>query len=372
MIPVNEPLFIGNEAKYLKECIETGWVSSDGSFVKRFEAEFAGYCDRKYGVSVVNGTAALQLAFESLKLQAGDEVILPSFTIISCASCIDRLGLIPVPVDCNPHTYNMTIEHVEAAYTEKTKAILVVHIYGLPVDVDPILQFAKEKELYVIEDAAEMIGQEYKGRKCGSFGDVSVFSFYANKHITTGEGGMVVMDNDDIHHSCLSGRNLAFKPPRRFVHDELGWNYRMTNLQAAVGVAQLETIDQLIVIKREIGVAYTKLLTGVDGISLPVHQTNYANNIYWVYSIVLDETFPAMAGEVEAKLNEKGIGTRPFFWPIHQQPYFLDKYPHWGSLSLPNSEHIAKNGFYVPSGLGLNQSKIPTICKEIKDVLKSF
>lgn len=372
MIPVNEPLFIGNEAKYLKECIETGWVSSDGAFVEKFEAEFSRYCDRKYGVSVVNGTAALQLAFESLNLQPGDEVILPSFTIISCASCLDRLGLIPVPIDCDPDTYNMDINGIEAAFTEKTKAILVVHIYGLPVDADPILEFAKIKNLYIVEDAAEVIGQEYKGRKCGSFGDVSIFSFYANKHITTGEGGMILTNNEELYQKCISGRNLAFKPHRRFVHDELGWNYRMTNLQAAVGVAQLEMIEELVRIKREIGNAYSEHLADVNGISLPVKSTGYAENIYWIYSIVLDKDFPATAAEVEARLNAKKIGTRPFFWPIHKQPYFLEKYPHFNSLSLPNSEFIANKGFYIPSGLGLDQLKIPNICKEIKDVLNSF
>src|SRR5438105_13507940 len=253
-IPVNEPLLDGNEKKYLAECIDTRWISSEGPFVQRLEEGMAQHVGRKYGIAVCNGSAALDVAVTALGLGPGDEVILPTFTIISCAAAIVRAGATPVVVDCDPLTWNMDIEQVAQKITPRTRAIMVVHIYGLPVDMDPILELAEKHGLKIIEGAAELIGQTYRSqwsvvsgqwsvRPCGSFGDISTFSFYPNKHVTTGEGGMIVTDDSELAERCRSLRNLCFQAKRRFVHEELGWNLRFTNLQAALGLAQLETLD---------------------------------------------------------------------------------------------------------------------------------
>ena len=244
-IPVNEPLLKGNEKKYLNECIDTNWISSEGPFVKKFEEGLASYVGRKYAVAVTNGTAALELAIEALGIGEGDEVIMPSFTIISCAQAIVKAKATPILIDSDYATFNMKVEDIEAKITPNTKAIMIVHIYGLPVDMDPVLELARKYNLKVIEDAAEMHGQTYNGKMCGSFGDISIFSFYPNKHITTGEGGMVLMDDEFLLEKCTSLRNLCFLPGAdRFIHRNLGWNLRMTNIQAALGVAQLEQIDE--------------------------------------------------------------------------------------------------------------------------------
>lgn len=372
MIPVNEPLLDGNELKYITECVTTGWISSEGPFVQRFEEEMAKSCNRQHGIAVVNGTAALQLAFEALDLTPGDEVIVPTFTIISCVSCLVRLGLKPVFVDCDPQTFNCSIDEIEAVLTTKTKAILVVHLYGLPVDMDLILALARKRSLKVVEDAAEMIGQTYKGKICGSFGDISIFSFYPNKHLTTGEGGMVVTNNTDLAKKCRSLRNLSFQPPRRFIHEEFGWNYRMTNIQAALGVAQLENLSRNVKLKRQLGAAYNKCLSGIPNIQLPVTQTDYADNIYWVYSIVLNDNLDIDADVVMQKLSAEDIGTRPFFWPMHKQPILHRYFPELKSLSLPHSERIARKGFYLPSGLALNIQLIPEICEKLENVIREL
>src|SRR5574337_319052 len=234
MIPVNEPLLNGRERKLLIECIETGWISSDGPFVAEFERRFASYIGVKHGVAVCNGTAALETALFAAGIRKGDEVIMPSFTIISCALAAIRLGAVPVLVDVEPETWNMDVGQVEARITPRTKAIMPVHVYGHPVDMDPVVRLAESHGLMIVEDAAEAHGAEYKGRKCGSLGHISAFSFYANKIVTTGEGGMVLTDDPVLAERAKSYRNLCFRPEKRFCHIELGQNYRMTNLQAAV------------------------------------------------------------------------------------------------------------------------------------------
>ncbi len=370
--PVNQPLIDGNELKYLTECIETGWISSEGPFVKCFEDAMAKFVGRNEAVAVTSGTAALQLAFDALQLSPGSEVILPSFTIVSCASALPGLGLTPVFVDCDPVTFNMRAEDVAAAINERTRAVLIAHIYGLPADLDPLLALAAQHELKVIEDAAEAIGQTYRGKQCGSFGDISIFSFYPNKHITTGEGGMVLADAPALIERIRFMRNLSFDKERRYIHTELGWNYRMTNMQAALGFAQFEKLPRNVELKRRIGRAYDEALKDVEGISLPLPATDYAENIYWVYPLVLDDDFPADAATVMAALGEEGIGTRHFFYPLHRQPALLKHYPQLADISLPVSERIAQKGFYIPSGLGLDPVHIPTISQKIEDVLRKF
>ncbi len=359
-IPVNTPLLSGNELKYLTECVETGWISSEGPFISRFEEEFSNYVGRKYGVAVSNGSAALDIAVQALDIGKGDEVIMPAFTIISPAFSVVRAGATPVLVEADPQTWNMDATAIETKITSKTKAIIVVHIYGLPVDMDPVLKIAKQYGIKIIEDAAEMHGQTYKGKKCGSFGDISIFSFYPNKHITTGEGGMIMTDDSGLYNRCKKLRNLAFEPSgRRFVHHEMGWNYRMTNLQAALGVAQLEKIEEHIQKKRWIGKLYHEGLKGVKGLQLPIESTEYADNIYWVYGLVADTQ--KLANVTVERLTENRIGTRPFFWCLHEQPVFQDM-GLFKDEKYPVAEKIARNGFYIPSGLGLNRNDIQAVC----------
>jgi len=368
-IPVNQPLLDGNEEKYLVECIRTGWISSEGPFVARFEEQFAARVERKHGIAVSNGSVALDTAVAALGLGTGDEVILPTSTIISCAAAIVRTGATPVLVDCDPRTWNMHVDRVEARITPRTKAIMVVHIFGLPVDMDPLLALARKHGLKIIEDAAEQIGQNYRERPCGSFGDISTFSFYPNKHVTTGEGGMLVTDDPALAARCRSLRNLCFKPEQRFVHDELGWNFRITNLQAAVGLAQLERLDRSVAIKRRMGARYTELLSGTQGLQLPVAKTPYADNIYWVYGVVLDDEVPFDAREAMARLAKLGIGTRPFFWPMHEQPVFR-RMGLFDGESHPTAERIARRGLYIPSGMALSDEQIARAAAAVREVLR--
>lgn len=369
MIPVNTPSFKGREAEYLAECIESGWVSSEGPFVRRFEKAFAAKVSRQDGVAVANGSCALDIAVRALQLGEGDEVIIPTFTIISCASAVVRAGATPVVVDCDPITWNMTAEAVEQRITPRTKAIMVVHIYGLPVDMDPILELAKRHGLKIIEDAAEMHGQTYKGKPCGSFGDISIFSFYPNKHVTTGEGGMVVADNPTLLERSRSLRNLCFIEEQRFVHYELGWNYRMSNLQAALGLAQLEQLDDVVSRKRAIGAAYEERLGDLDCFDRAPPATNYADNIYWVFGLVVRPSSKKSRADIVSALSSRKIGTRPFFWPMHRQPVF-EKMGLFIGEHHPVSEYIGANGFYVPSGLGLTDADIDEVADAVREIVR--
>lgn len=367
-IPVNEPKLDGNEKKYLCECIDTGWISSEGPFVKKFEEKMAELVNRKYGIAVSNGTAALEVAVAALDIKEGDEVIMPTFTIISCAEAVVKRGGIPVLVDSDINTWNMNVDEIENKITNKTKAIMIVHIYGLPVDVQPIIELAKKYNLKIIEDAAEMHGQTYKGKPCGSFGDISIFSFYPNKHITTGEGGMVLTNDEFLAERCRSLRNLCFQKDVRYVHEELGFNYRFTNLQAAVGLAQLERIEESIKRKREIGEKYTELLKDEKRIQLPLKSSNNESNIYWVYGLLLNDELEIDNREFIKLLGEKGIGARTFFWPIHEQPVFKNMGLFKGE-KYPVSEKLAKKGFYIPSGLGIKDEQLHIVVKKLKEVL---
>ena len=368
-IPVNEPLLDGNEKKYLAECIDTGWISSEGPFVERFEKGMAAIAGRRHGVAVCNGTAALETAVAALELRPGDEVIMPAFTIISCAAAIVRRGCIPVLVDSDPVTWNMDVARIEAKITSRTKAIMVVHIYGLPVDMDPVIAIARKHGLKIIEDAAQMHGQTYKGRPCGGFGDISVFSFYPNKHITAGEGGMALTDDARLAERSRSLRNLCFKKEKRFLHDELGYNFRMTNMQAAVGLAQLERLDEFAARKRRMGRHYTTLLSPVPGLQLPVERTDYAENIYWVYGIVLKDGVASDAEKVMSRLSELRVGTRPFFWPMHEQPVFHAMGLFAGE-SYPVAERLARRGFYLPSGMALKDGQLEQVASAVREVMR--
>lgn len=352
-IPVNTPLLGVLEKEYLCECIETGWISSEGPFVKSFESEFAAWVGRDAGIAVANGTAALDIAVRALGVSDGDEVICPSFTIISCAQAILNSGGLPVLVDACPLTWNMKPEDIRAKITDKTRAIMLVHIYGLPVDLDPILELAEEFNLKIIEDAAEVHGQTYKGKPCGSFGDISTFSFYPNKHITTGEGGMLVANDPELIDRCRSLRNLCFQPEQRFVHEELGWNYRMTNLQAALGLAQLKRADEIVAAKRELGSRYEEAFKELPFFERAPTRVDFAENIYWVFGLVVADDAPFTRDEITSYLASQKIGTRPFFWGMHEQPVFRKQGLFLGS-SYPVTERLGRRGFYLPSGLGLS------------------
>jgi len=367
-VPVNEPLLNGNEKKYLIECIDTGWISSDGPFIKKFEDNLSHYFGRKYAIAVSNGTVAIDIAIDALDLQEGDEVIMPTFTIISCITGILRKRCIPVFVDQDSETWNMDVSQIESKITPRTKAIMVVHIYGLPVDMNPVLDIAKKYNLKVIEDAAEMHGQEYNGKKCGSFGDISTVSFYPNKHITTGEGGMIFTDDDKLAERCRSLRNLCFIPEQRFIHHELGYNARMSNLQAAVGLAQLERIEQSILKKRQIGHFYQDKLKDIDTIHLPVAEAEYAKNIYWVFGIVLKNANLSQTQSLMAELSKRGIGTRPFFWCLHEQPV-LKKFGITVTDSFPVAENLSRCGFYIPSGLAITEEQMEYVVNNLTQIL---
>jgi perosamine synthetase len=367
LIPVNQPLLNGREKDLLIRCIESGWISSDGPFVSEFEKLFVSYIGVKHGIAVCNGTAALETALFAAGINKGDEIIIPSFTIISCALAAIRLGAIPVLVDVEPETWNMDVSRIESKVTSRTKAIMPVHIYGHPVDMDPIMDIAKKYDLTVIEDAAEVHGAEYKNRKCGSIGHIAAFSFYANKIITTGEGGMVITSDEGMAERARSYRNLCFRPERRFYHTELGNNYRMTNLQAAIGVAQMERIEEFVQIKRRFGEYYREKLGLIEGLKIQVEKP-WAKTVYWMYCIELDEHSGLNADRMMKELSRRGIGSRPFFLGLHEQPA-LWKIGLFEKERYPVTERISRQGLYLPSGLTLTEAQIDEVVSAVRSVL---
>ena len=376
MIPVNEPLIGEKEVVYVLDCLHTGWISSAGKYLEAFEQAWASYCGMKYGIAVSNGTTALQVAVACLGLQPGDEVILPTFTIISCAQAVTYNGGTPVLVDCEPRTWCMDVSQVEARITPRTRAIMPVHIYGHPVDMDPIRALAKKHSLFVIEDAAEAHGAEYlTGRgtrneawlRCGGMSDISVFSFYANKLVTTGEGGMLLTNDEGFAERLRSLRNLCFRRERRFYHTELGHNFRLTNLQAAIGLAQVERMPETIQKKRWMGAAYTQRLKNISSLQLPVEEP-WARQVYWMYGLVLDESTGLDAPEFARRLQAEGVETRPFFLGIHEQPVYTNKGLFKGE-KYPVADRIARQGLYLPSGVALTQAQLDEVCQAVEKVL---
>jgi len=366
MIPVNEPVIGAAESAYVRECLETGWVSSAGRFIDTFEESWAAYCGMRHGVAVANGTVALQLALAALGLPPGSEVIMPTFTIISCALAATYNGLVPVLVDAQPDTWCMDVVQIEAKVTPKTRAIMPVHIYGHPVDMDAVRAVADAYGLVVVEDAAEAHGATYRGRRAGGLGDMSCFSFYANKLITTGEGGMVLTSDDALAARARSLRNLAFRDDRRFYHTEAGFNFRLTNLQAALGLGQVERIDEIVAAKRWMGEAYTAALSGLP-LRLPVER-EWATNVYWMYGVVLEEAAGMDAVEFASRLAALGVQTRPFFLGMHEQPVFLERGLFAGER-YPVAERLARYGLYLPSGLALTDQQQAAVVAAVREVL---
>ena len=370
-IPVNVPKIFKQDKINVKNCLNTNWISSEGSYVKKFEKEFSKYNKRKYGIAVSSGTAALEVAIKSLNFKPKDEVIIPAFSIISTALCVIKLGLKPILVDSDLSTWNMNPKDVIKKISKKTKAIIITHIYGFPVDMDKIIKISKIKNIRIIEDSAEMIGQEYKSKRCGSFGDLSTFSFYANKHITTGEGGMILTDSRELYEKCKSLKNLCFGlNNNRFNHDDIGWNYRLTNLQAAVGCGQLKNISWIIRRKREIGIRYNSLLKGNNKIILQPIKNGFSKNIFWVFGVLIRPSTKIKRDEVMKKLMEKKIQTRTFFHPMHKQKIFKKMKIFNKREKYPNAEFLGLNGFYLPSGLGIKNHEIDYVSKNLNKILK--
>ena len=370
-IPVNIPKLYSSEKTNVINCVRTNWISSEGKFVKEFEKKFSQYNSRKFGVAVSSGTAALEVAIKSLNLKKNSEVIIPSFSIIATALCVVKCGLKPILVDCSLSTWNMDPEKVLKKISKKTSAIIITHIYGLPVDLQKIMNVAKKKNIKIIEDAAEVIGLKYKNRMCGSFGDVSTFSFYANKHITTGEGGMIVTNKKDIYEKCKSLRNLSFSKSYfdRYNHDDIGWNYRMTNMQAALGCGQLKSINKIVKRKREIGNLYYKHLKKNKHLLFQENKNSYSKNIYWVFGVLLKKNSRSKRDFLMRALLKNKIDTRPFFLSMNKQKIFK-KMKIFSKSKMPNSEYLSNNGFYLPSGLGISDSEIRYVCTTLNQLLR--
>lgn len=367
MIPVSEPLITAHDIALVNDVLASGWISSAGKFLDQFEERWAAYCGMPYGIAVSNGSVALDVAVALLDLQPGDEVIMPTFTIISPAQSVVRAGGKPVLVDSSPHNWQMDVSQIEAKITPRTRAILVVHIYGHPADMDSIMEIARRHNLTVIEDAAEVHGAEYKGRRCGGLADISTFSFYANKLVTTGEGGMVLVRTPEHAERARGLRNLCFQKKQRFLHDELGFNYRLTNVQAALGVGQIDRMDTIVARKREIASAYAEQLRHVEGLYMQFEEP-WAKCVYWVVGIVLDERAGLTATHLADRLRDADIETRPFFLGMHQQPVFR-KMGLFQGEQFPVADLLARQGLYLPSGLTITEQQIDTVVSAVKESL---
>jgi perosamine synthetase len=363
MIPVSEPVFLGNEKQYVQDCLDTMWISSLGKYIPKFEEAFAAYCGVVHGVACSNGTTGLHMALEVLGIGPGDEVIIPDFTIIVTANVIMLTGATPVLVDVEPDTWCIDPVAIEAAITPRTKAIMVVHMYGHPCDMDPINALAKKHGLRVIEDCCQSHGATYKGRMTGALSDISVFSFYGNKVITCGEGGMVLTDDAELAACARTYRDNGFGLPR-FIHKMRGMNYRLTNVQAAIGLAQTEKIDVAVARKRAIAARYLEHLRGFPHVQLPVERP-WARSVYWMFSLLIEDSFGLTKDEVMAELKAKGVDSRSFFYAMSVQPALKDEGPNAPRLDgyRPVSADLGRRGLYLPSGIGLTDDQV-RLCAE--------
>ncbi len=357
IIPVCEPTLGGNEAKYVLDCLESNWISSAGKYIPIFEQKFAEACDCKYGVACANGTVALHLALAALGLGPGDEVILPTFTMIATINTVAYTGATPVLVDSEPDTWNMDVDQLAAKITPKTRAIMPVHTYGHPVDMDPLMEIADKHGIFVLEDAAEAHGAEYKGKRAGGLGHAGAFSFYANKIITTGEGGMITTNDKTLADLTQNLRDHAFSTERHFWHKFIGFNYRMTNLQAAVGLAQTERLGEFVKKRRENAALYTELLQQIPGIVTPP-EAAWAKNVFWMYSVLVEDEFGMNRDRLRAFLARRGIETRTFFIPMHLQPIYFNDFK---GQRYPVAEMLCQRGFYFPSASSLTTAQIQYI-----------
>ncbi len=368
-IPVCTPCFIGNEERYTSEAVRTAWVSSSGAYIEKFETSFSEYCGVRHGITTSSGTTALHLALRALDIGPGDEVIIPDFTMVAVLAAVLYCGATPVFLDVAADTWCLDPEQLESRISKNTKAIVVVHTYGHPADMEAIRRITKGHDIAIVEDAAEAHGAEYRGVRCGNLSDISCFSFFGNKIMTTGEGGMVLTNDDTLAERCRYFKNLCFPAtgPRDYVHEDLGYNYRMTNLQAAVGLAQVETIDQLVDRRIRNARFYNEELADVPGLQLPVEK-DYAKNVYWMYGIVVDpQTFGCSRDQLMASLKERRIDSRYFFRPLHRQG-LLKKCGHEIAGDFPITEMLSERGLYLPSSSALTEAELSRVCQAIKKI----
>lgn len=365
LITMAEPSLEGNEIKYVTDCIKTNWISSKGKYVEKFEKDFSRYCGMKYGVAVSNGTTALHLALVALSIKEGDEVIIPDLTFAATANAVLYCGAKPVLVDVDEKTWCLNANKLEKLITKKTRAIIPVHLYGVPCNMDALRMIAKKNNLFIIEDCAEAHGVEFKGKKVGSFGDISCFSFYGNKIITTGEGGMCLTNNPLLAEKMRVLRDHGMNKEKRYWHDEVGYNYRLTNIQAAIGVAQLERVDEIIKKRIKINQMYTRLLSQNKKVILPFGSDN-ESAFYWMYSMVLKREAKISRDDLIKLLSEQGIESRPFFFPLHRMPpYFVKD----GDDTYPTASKLSDQGISLPSYTNLDETKIKRICETINQLL---
>jgi perosamine synthetase len=363
-IPVAAPALVGNEKKYVMDCLDSNWISSNGQYVERFERAFAEFCGTRHAISCCNGTAALHVALLSLGVGPGDEVIVPTLTFVASANAVAYCGAKPVFCDSEHETWNLDPTLLEKQITAKTKGIIAVHLYGHPVDMDPVLDLAKRRGLFVIEDAAEAHGAVYKGRRVGSIGDMGTFSFYGNKIITSGEGGMIVVNDDKLAGVARLLKGQGMDPARRYWFPIRGYNYRMTNVAAAIGLAQLEKADWHMSRRREIAAGYEQRLGGIQGLHLQPEKP-WARNAYWISSVVLGSSVAVERDAVMKELAKQGIETRPFFPPMHTLPMYKDTAP---ASSFPVAESLSSRGFNLPSSANLKAEDLDYICDRLLDI----
>jgi perosamine synthetase len=368
-IPVCEPYLGAQEAEYVRDCLGSTWISSAGKYLTQFEAGFARYCGCEHGITTTSGTTALHLAVAAAGLAPGDEIIMPAFTIAATVFAALYAGAVPVLVDSDPETWTIRVDDVASKLGPRTRAILPVHIYGHPCDMDPLRALAQRHDLWLLEDAAEAHGAEYKGRKCGGLGDAACFSFYANKIISTGEGGMVVTNDGAFAERCRSLKNLGFNRDRRFLHDRVGFNYRMTNLQAAIGLAQLEKVDEYVALRRRHAADYTERLRNVEGLRVPVERS-WARNVYWMYGVVIEDAFGCSRDDLMTGLAERGIETRTFFIPMHEQPVLHER-GLFRTERYPVASDLGRRGLYLPSSTGLSEADLSYVVEAVRDVQRA-
>ena len=368
-IPVNEPLIVRQDITNIKKTLEDGWVSAEGPNVKIFEDKFSKFIGHKYAVTVANGTAALEIAVQSLNLPKNSEVIIPNFTIFSNAIACLKSDLKIKPIDCNKFDWNMNLQSIMKNISSKTKLIIATHIYNYPIEIDKLKKICKKKKIFLLEDAAEVYGQKYKKKMCGSFGDLSTYSFYANKQITTGEGGMITTNSKKLYEKIKNLRNLSFGKKNRFNHEDVSSNNRMSNIQATLGLSQLNRIKDIVKKRHSIGKKYFEYLSKNSNIFIPVPEKKSVKNIYWVVGLLITNTNLNIDAQfVMKKLNKMGIGSRPFFWPMHKQK-MLKNYNFYNSKKFINSEYICKYGFYLPSSLSLKNNEIKYISNCVNEII---
>jgi perosamine synthetase len=360
-IPISNPALVGNELKYVTDCIQTSWISSVGTYVQRFEEAFAGFCGTEHAVTCSNGTTALHLALLALGVEPGDEVIVPTLTYVATANAVVYCGAKPMFVDSESETWNMNPAQVEALITPRTRGIIVVHLFGHPVDMDPVLDIAHRHGLFVLEDAAEAHGAEYKGQRAGSIGDVATFSFFGNKIITTGEGGMVTTNDSALADEVRRLKNHGMDPHRKYWFPTIGYNYRLTNVASAIGLAQMEKIDWHLEQRQQIASWYREFLAGVHGLTWQAEK-EWARHVWWLFTVVMDDNIPLSRFDVLAGLKDRGVEGRQIVYPIHQLPPYYDS-AHEGRFSV--ADRTVARGLHLPTWSGLTREQVAHVCDSL-------